>query len=213
MTLTYNLTKNTTSVFLQGPLDQEYVTRMIRYLRDHLDMANQPAFVLLVITQLEYETLNREFDEKREKMISIEEQTGHSSIFLSREANRSFTQSGLLDLTKLINKFSSHMMVQVERVKSFLIHCESITKFIDMTSSYISEVDRRAPQQLVELKQHAEYMANGCKCLLQRYETFEKSVQVQIAVVSIISIAIDHQTKRFFLFARSTIFRCKRTTN
>lgn len=209
MTLTYNHNKHTTSIFLQGPRDQKYVPKMIRYLRDHLDMAKQPAYVLLVITQLEYEVINRKFNEKREKMTYFEGQTGHSSILPSIGANPSFTQTGLLDLTKELNKFSSHMIVQVERAKSFLVHCESIMKFIDMTSPYISEVDGRAPRQMVELKQHVEYMANGCKCLLQRYETFEKNAQVQIAVVSLISLGIDHQIKICFCLLDLQYFDAK----
>ena len=204
LALTYNARTKITSAIIQGPRDSQYYGKLSRYLKERADLAAHPAFLPLCAAQIEYETTNENYQPLRGDMIDIEGWTGHGSLFSSSNSNHRDLFQDLPAATRDLNLFSSKVIGETERVKSCLLCYDCIVEFIDNVDEVISSQGHQSnyssestnevmplPHQKgnrtrksAELRQHAEFLANGWKCMLHRYEAFEKNIQVQLAVVS-----------------------------
>ena len=204
LALTYNAQTKITSAIIQGPRDPQYYGQLSGYLKERADLATHPAFLLLCAAQLEYETTDENYLPLRDDMIVIEKWTGHGSLISRSNSKNLDLFQDLPALTRDLNLFSSKVIGETERVKSCLLRHDCIIEFIDNVDKPISSQGQQSnysgestnevmslphqkgdrARQSAELRQHAEFLANGWKCILHRYEAFEKNIQVQLAVVS-----------------------------
>lgn len=204
LALTYNARTKITSAIIQGSRDTSYYGKLSGYLKERADLAAHPAILLLCAAQLEYEMMDEDYLPLRNDMIDIEKWTGHGSLISKGNGDNLDTFQDLPAVTRSLNLFSSKVIRETERVKSCLLRHDRIVEFIDNVDKAISSQGQRGdhsrestkevmslPHQKgnragksAELRQHAEFLANGWKCMLHRYEAFEKNMQVQLAVVS-----------------------------
>ena len=189
VTLTYNVNKRLTSAFVQGPRDAEFFKRVNSHLRGRPDLVNQPAFLLLVTAQVEYDAIDNTYNKYRNENAQHEEDTGYGRLMSkatvgSKDAAFSIDQA-LPAMTKALNDFKSKILGQTERVQSCLLRHEIIMVFLDATTRFVPDdsVEGHSAAQAREMKQHAEYLANSWKCLQARYDAFERNMHAIIAVV------------------------------
>ena len=191
LALTYNVRTKTTSAMIQGPREAYYLASLCRYLKERPDMVVHPAYLLMVVAQLEYETTNESYLPLRGGMIHIEKWTGHGQL-AGRDAkeNPNLFQD-LPAVTRELNLFSSKVIGETERIKSCLLRHEQILQFMDQVDEASSLLTMSSHSG--ELRQHAEFLATGWEAMLHRYEAFEKNVQVQLAVLY--STAVQRDSK------------------
>lgn len=204
LALTYNARTRTTSAIIQGSRDISYNGKLSGYLKERADLAAHPAFLLLCAAQLEYEMMEDNYAPLRNDMIDIEKWTGHGSLISKDNGDNLNLFQDLSAITRNLNLFSSKVMGETERVKSCLLRHDRIVEFINNVDKVISsqgqggDYCRESTKEVMslphrngnlaqngtELRQHAEFLVDGWKSMLYRYEAFEKNVQVQLAVVS-----------------------------
>jgi hypothetical protein len=187
LALTYNVQTKITSAIIQGDRDPQYLVKLCKYLKERADLAVHSALLLLVASQLEYQTTDQNYLPLRNDMIRIEKCTGHGLLVNKSYVTNLNLFQGLPTITRELNIFFSKVISETERVKSCLLRHECIIDFIDNLDRHCLELDSKS----TELKQHAEFLTTGWKSLLHRYEAFEKNVQVQLAVLYNTSVQRD----------------------
>lgn len=205
MTLTYDFMTNTTSAIIQGGRDTSTTARMIEMLEDKAEFADHPGFLPLVVAYLVWETSHEEYDSLRMEMERLESLTGHGTLIGPTRTKNALNlyEQDLHGMAREFSIFSSRVASKIERARNMLIRIPTLIAFIKRFDEIVSEnhygasataskgIYKASPayqavalRKSEKLRRQANSLANNWQCQIQRYEAFEKNVQIQLTVVS-----------------------------
>lgn len=205
MTLTYDFRTNATTAIIQGGRDTSTTARMIEMLEDKADFADHPGLLPLIVAYLVWDTSQGEYDFLRMEMEKLENLTGHGSLIGPTRTKNALNlyEQDLHGMAREFSIFSSKVASKVEKARNMVLRFPTLVAFINKFDEIVSENHDGAPataskgiydaspackadalRKSEKLRRQANGLANNWQCQIQRYEAFEKHVQIQLAVVS-----------------------------
>ena len=182
MALTHNICTNITCALLHRTRDHRDLEIIRRMIFDRKDLARAPAYLPVIVAGLEHVVIQQEFISLRKRLLNMERETGHGASFLENGAD-DFDLINLQEFTKTLNKLASLANSRAARTKTWLLLQEQIARFIVTTQPE----DLKLEPSTSQLQDILASLTCTMNMSLPHYTAFAANVQVQIAVVSLIS--------------------------
>lgn len=196
LALTFETRTMTTHIFFYGEIEptrqNDVFNEISRRFRDRVDLAYHPALFLIVVAFWLHEGRTSEVWE-----VDTDRKSLHAEILkkvydpdcsASIERTRSFYDD-IEDLKGEVNKMIIAVARGVENVRTYLQYYERIVEFIQALDEVISKLEPKIDFELfrrqgIELRWHAQSLANTSNSQLYCYERCEKHLAVMSTIVS-----------------------------
>ena len=168
-----------------------------RRLRDRVVLAYHPALSLIVVAfwlDGRRSSERAELDADRDSLYAeILKKVYDPGCSASIERTRSFYDD-IEDLKREVNEMIIAVARGVENVRTYLQHYERIVEFIQALDEVISKLGPKIDVKLfrrqgIELRWHAQSLANAWNLALYRYEESEKHLAVMSNIVSHLEVS------------------------
>ena len=161
-------------------------------IRDRVDLADHPALCLIVIAfgnhqdcMLESKDLERDLKSLHEEIL---DNVYDADRLASMERTRSFYDD-IEDLKRELNRIIFSKAAALETLRCYLQRYKHILEFIQAVEDVISKLQPKIDfepfrQQGIELRWHAQSLANSLNLQLHRHEELEKGIAAMSNIVS-----------------------------
>ena len=166
-------------------------------IQDRVDLADHPALCLIVIAfgnhqdcMSEFKILERNLKSLRQEILEKVYDPDRSA---SIERTRSFYDD-IEDLKRELNNMIFSKAAAIETLRTYLQRYEHILEFIQAVEDVISKLQPKIEfepfrQQGIELRWHAQSLANSLNLQLHRYEVLEIDIAVTLNIVSHLEVS------------------------
>ena len=160
-----------------------YLVPFVPYIKERLDLAWSPSFLVLVLDQLDINCIETEYRSMRVKSADVEDKTGHGTGWLHQNPG-DLRQLDLPEMTKSVHALASSIARGERKVKTSLLRLERLADFNQRIQAARSPENRPGWDSNVwEIRQHIQWQGDILRSMLYEFENSAKAATSQMSIV------------------------------